>query len=309
MFRPLILAPTLGFLALSVLACSGEDDGGRTARDGSSTGTGSSPGLPSDGSGGGLSLPTEEPQEEDKCGSVLKVVYRDFSEAHTDFEWSLHDAGWKGDVVRMKLVEPELGGDKKPVFRSVRGCGAPNAKPEGGLRDCAWENDSDRAVITSKETFDQWYRTVEDVNHAIERDLELLETPEGSGKYVFDSSDFFPLTTDEGFGVTPAGNAKNQNFLFTTEIHLEFGYQAGQRFTFRGDDDLWIFINGKLAMDLGGLHGPEEGVIDFDLQAADLGIVPGGVYSMDIFHAERQTDGSNFRVETNISCFKSVVVR
>jgi hypothetical protein len=37
-----------------------------------------------------------------------------------------------------------------------------------------------------------------------------------------------------------------------------------------------------------------------------LGIVPGGTYQMDIFHAERHREMSNFRVETNISCFETV---
>ncbi len=45
------------------------------------------------------------------------------------------------------------------------------------------------------------------------------------------------------------------------------------------------------------------GTIDFDAQAADLGIRAGGAYSMDIFHAERHTDDSNFQIETNIACF------
>ena len=86
--------------------------------------------------------------------------------------------------------------------------------------------------------------------------------------------------------------------------------QAGQKFTFRGDDDLWIFVNSKLALDVGGQHQALQGTIDFDAQSAALGITAGGVYSMDIFHAERQTTDSNFRIETNISCFEpGVVVR
>jgi fibro-slime domain-containing protein len=56
------------------------------------------------------------------------------------------------------------------------------------------------------------------------------------------------------------------------------------------------------------MHGPESGIVDFDAQAARLGIAPGNSYSMDIFHAERHTDGSNFHIETNISCFTPVEV-
>ena len=62
-------------------------------------------------------------------------------------------------------------------------------------------------------------------------------------------------------------------------------------------------------MDLGGKHQKMEGTIDFDAQAADLGITSGVQYAMDIFHAERHTTESNFRIETNISCFIPVVIR
>jgi fibro-slime domain-containing protein len=161
-------------------------------------------------------------------------------------------------------------------------------------------------VITSATTFDQWYRDVAGVNMTFERELELTETLPGSGVYVYSSNDFFPLSIMEGFGATPAG--RDKNFLFTTEIHLNFVYVANQRFTFRGDDDLWIFINKRLALDLGSMHGQEQGTIDFDAQAAALSIVPGRTYSMDIFHAERHTNASNFSIETNIACFTPAIV-
>jgi len=60
---------------------------------------------------------------------------------------------------------------------------------------------------------------------------------------------------------------------------------------------------GRLAIDLGGLHQAREATADFDALANQLGIERGKHYTMDIFHAERMTSESNFRIETSIDCF------
>jgi fibro-slime domain-containing protein len=68
-----------------------------------------------------------------------------------------------------------------------------------------------------------------------------------------------------------------------------------------GDDDLWVFVNGRLAIDLGGLHPPASSTLDLDAAASALGIVAGQQYSLDLFHAERHTEASNFRVDTTLA--------
>lgn len=292
----LLLALTVGCSAAGDGAGGGEGDGG-----GSGGGSG---GIPTSGSGGNGGTgtvigPGEPPGDNPACDSVLEVTYRDFTEAHPDFEMD-----FRGDVVRRGLVAPDLGPERKPTFSSNLGCPADMATP---LACANWEVTT--PTLSTAEAFAQWYSDVQGVNVRIDKQLELTETAPGSGEYAYDSTAFFPLEPTEGLGRSPANHHTGNNYLFTTEIHVEFGYRAGQRFTFRGDDDLWIFVNGKLALDLGSLHGPEQGTIDFDAQAAALGIAVGGTYTMDIFHAERHTDGSNFRVTTNIACFTDVVVR
>ena len=304
------LPPIVARIACLALLCAACAAGGGEGSETSVTQTGlpgSSNGSTSNGStpgGGGTFTPEDGPMFNpddlvpvDECDGNLPVVYRDFSEAHPDFEMD-----FRGDVVRRQLVAKDLGPDGKPVFASSVGCPAQQGSPP----ECANWNVTE-PVITSAESFNQWYRDTPNVNVAFERTLELVETPAGSGFYKFSSNEFFPIGNDEGFRVTPAGQGRN--FLFTTEVHVTFQYVAGSRFTFRGDDDMWIFVNKRLALDLGSMHGVEEGVINFDAQAEDLGIVPGRAYPMDIFHAERHTNASNFSVETNIACFTSIVPR
>lgn len=270
----------------------------------------------------------------DSCDSLLPATMRDFKASgeaggHPDFEISdrgvIHEGqvytGWND--VGCGLVEPALGPDRKPVFyagppdiadggpqvrpgvgrqqRVVSGPGCwPSTSGVCNVGTCQpWTFDPPTYEIESTASFDQWYNSVSDVNMEFEIELAFEEDPAGSGVYVYDSDAFFPLD-GMGFGDSP-GEA--HNYHFTTEIHVLFEYEAGQAFTFRGDDDLWIFVNGKLALDAGGLHEALEGTIDFDAQASALGITPGEFYEMDIFRAERQATESNFRIETNIRCF------
>jgi fibro-slime domain-containing protein len=91
-----------------------------------------------------------------------------------------------------------------------------------------------------------------------------------------------------------------RNFLFTTELHTKFEYKGGEVFTFLGDDDVFAFVNSHLGVDLGGIHGPKMGSVNLDQQAAAFGLTPGETYNLDLFHAERNPGGSNYRIETSL---------
>lgn len=234
-----------------------------------STAAGGGSGVnPEPGTGAGMvpSTPTG------KCGVLLATV-RDFKRGdqpggHPDFQTYVGR-----QRANVGLVQDTLDGQKKPVFKS-RG---------------TWIN------LTSADAFNQWYRDVPDVNMPFQLELPLTQS---GASFVYDNSQFFPLD-GQGFG----NQGLQRNYHFTTEIHSTILYKGGEVFTFRGDDDVWIFVDNRLALDLGGLHSRLEGTITFD----QLGLVKGQKYAFDIFHAERMTNSSNFRVETNIDCFEPVI--
>jgi len=183
------------------------------------------------------------------------------------------------------LVAPALGPDRKPVYASK--C---EASPDRNA--CPWGTQT-----TSKAAYDQWYRTLDGVNMAYQ--VKFIFEPTGGATTTFESEYFFPLDAG-GFGISGTGNDnKPHNFGFTTELHTKFMYTGGEKFTFIGDDDLWVFVNGKLALDLGGLHSQENGTVDMDAMSGPLGLTKGNAYNLELFHAERHTTASRFRVDTN----------
>ncbi len=197
------------------------------------------------------------------CGSNLIGTLRDFQASHPDFEDFLGvDPG---------IVLPDLGPDDKPVYAGSSG----------------------NPTTTNQANFDQWFRDVGGVNQSAAFTLTL--TPSGGNVFTFEDPDFFPLD-DQLFG--NEGNA--HNYHFTYELHTTFLYSGGETFSFTGDDDLFTFINGKLAIDLGGVHGAMSDTIDLDARAAELGITPGNIYPLDFFFAERHTTESNFRIDTTL---------
>ena len=95
---------------------------------------------------------------------------------------------------------------------------------------------------------------------------------------------------------TSKNGGRNQHFCF--ESHANFRFKHGLKFNFRGDDDIWVFIDNKLAVDLGGTHLAAPGYVDLDkfMPSAEVG----HTYDIDIFFCDRRTTMSNVRIKTNM---------
>lgn len=130
---------------------------------------------------------------------------------------------------------------------------------------------------------------------------------DANGYYAYDNQNFFPLDTFKtlkGGGANPF-NLATPNFHFAMHAKASFEYVPGLQFKFRGDDDVWIFIDKKLALDLGGQHGPEVGEVKLD----NLGLVEGKSYQFDMFYSERHTNGSSILIQTTMNLVPTVDVQ
>jgi fibro-slime domain-containing protein len=246
---------------------------------------------------------------------TVRGIVRDFRErtvegGHADFERRPDHgfARYSGNIA------PIIGPDRKPVFTGNGFKVASQWRDSEGRQICYLLYDPDRGDvagntsqsdtggITSAASFNQWFNDAIGVNMSMPLELTLVRQEDGH--YVFDDTldpyyiplgGFFPIE-DQLFG-NPGGNP-DRNFHFTFELHIDFEYnsEGDQFFKFIGDDDVWVFVNNKLCIDLGGVHAAHDQYIDMNR----LDLVDGETYTIDFFYAERHRTTANFRIETNL---------
>ena len=250
---------------------------------------------------------------------TLTGIVRDFkgrdANGHTDFELQ----PTRGFAHYAYMCADSLDADGKPVFQStgkkvtkewkdaaVRQVAPPRSYfgERGGTAGKLETQDG--GACKDAASFAQWWRDVPGMN--LSKPLSLtLTRASNSNVYTFnDQNDtlykarggFFPIN-GELWG-NSGGSTPNTNFHFTFELDTTFIYKrgTGQVFTFIGDDDVFVFIDGKCVIDLGGVHSAVSQSVDLDKLPW---LVDGQRYPLKFFFAERHRTQSNFRIETTLS--------
>jgi fibro-slime domain-containing protein len=256
---------------------------------------------------------------------ILPIVYRDFESwkddpphGHPDFEHYL-GSGVAG------MAQPMLGANGVPVHAA--GCVAwstNNCAP--GTATPTWDPTVD--------WFGMWYVDTPMYNKTFVQTLTLPQI--AGGAFQFTNEAFFPLDNVPGtWGLSGKdGNGVMHDFGFTSVTRDWFQYMGTATLTFVGDDDVFVFINKTLAVDLGGTHQRATGSITLDATGGNgyacdfvapgtaggacdpvgrtgghvvtLGLTMGKIYEIGVFQAERHTTDSHYQLTlSNFSGMKS----
>ncbi|WP_284616464.1 fibro-slime domain-containing protein [Aquabacterium humicola] len=144
--------------------------------------------------------------------------------------------------------------------------------------------------------FPLWYTKAAD---SMPLALTLTEKAGSPGIYEYTDLSFFPID-----GLLLNTGVPGTNFHFTYQIAATFDYApgTGQTFSFTGDDDVWVYFDKIIGIDLGGVHGAASSTVSLDtlFGFGTPGAKAAGTYSFDFFFAERHTSASTLHIETSL---------
>lgn len=201
----------------------------------------------------------------------LTLILRDFKQY--DAKDATTNPAFDNVASEQSVVAPQLGADQKPVYRAPT-----NTLPTFG-----------------KDYFDQWYRDAPGTN--INKPYPLPIAVDAEGFYVYDSQQsgvadvyqgvarrvFFPLDDGSEYATAFGNQGKGHNFSFTGELHATFVPRAGDTLEVRSDDDLYVFVDDALALDLSGTHVALSKTVKLD----DLALSLAEQHVLHVFYAER----------------------
>lgn len=124
------------------------------------------------------------------------------------------------------------------------------------------------------------------------KDSQNKDTPNGHG--------FFPFNE-----TVSSVDVRRYNYGYGAKLEIPFtltedgtvlddkNAKQSIKFYFSGDDDVWVFIDGQLVLDIGGAHGKAAGIIDFDQRGGNENKVTAYVSKVKYNNVTKQEYGAN----------------
>ena len=223
-------------------------------------------------------------QKADECVNMYDVYKKAELEAR--------QFGWRGckyynKRIEQGLVDFYLGEDYLPIANGGE------LIPNRGMKD-----------------MERWFNEVEGKSKSY-TGLVKMDYKANGAEFSFHQENFYPLDEVE-FGKGEKINEDGHNHLFTMNFAVPFTVlmSGEEKFTITADDDTFVFVGDKLAIDMGGIHEPMTGELEIrengevysavdgmELAYSGIDVEKGTGSIIRIFHADRDETESVFKVK------------